>query len=191
MRCARLGRRLAQLQLEPFVRRYEPSSSVEAVRSRAHLVARPADIERRHRRFVLPPRADRLDARARRRVLEYIDRLLMKPRTKPAMRSRPELHHLKGLTPVERQTDPMVHQVNVSVLKVMAKITQPKHPRPRHRESRQRAFNLETALDAGSGVGNAAVNFVASASGISDLGRARSKDLWASAYSPSGNRPGR
>lgn len=42
--------------------------------------ALPADPEPRVRPFVLPPRADRLDSRERRRVLDYVDRLLAKPR---------------------------------------------------------------------------------------------------------------
>jgi hypothetical protein len=48
-----------------------PQSTVRA--------ALPGDVEPRTRPFVLPPRADHLDARQRRRVLDYIDRLLAKP----------------------------------------------------------------------------------------------------------------
>jgi len=40
--------------------------------------ALPGDVEPRTRPFVLPPRADRLDTRQRRRVLDYVDRLLTK-----------------------------------------------------------------------------------------------------------------
>ncbi|MGH3261245.1 MAG: hypothetical protein ACRDNS_04530, partial [Trebonia sp.] len=42
--------------------------------------ALPADVARRERPFVLPPRADRLDARERRLVLDYVDRLIAKRR---------------------------------------------------------------------------------------------------------------
>src|SRR5665213_2520870 len=47
-----------------------PQSTVRA--------ALPEDVEPRRRPFLLPPRADQLDARQRRRVLDYVDRLLAK-----------------------------------------------------------------------------------------------------------------
>ena len=49
-----------------------PQSTVRA--------ALPRDVEPRRKPFVLPPRADQLDARQRRRVLDYVDRLLTKRR---------------------------------------------------------------------------------------------------------------
>ncbi len=44
----------------------------------------PARIERQAGPFLLPPRADELDAHERRRVLDYIDRLIARRRTESA-----------------------------------------------------------------------------------------------------------